>query len=384
MPEKCGLYIHFPFCEKKCRYCDFYSITDFKQKSQFINSLFDEIKLTLEHIPEKITVETIFFGGGTPSVFNVSDIEKLIDVLHKCFAIESSAEFTIECNPGTVDLEKLRNYLSLGINRLSIGVQSFNDDLLRFLGRIHDAEQAMMTIKDARRAGFENLSADLIFSIPGQTTELWEKDLAKITEFNIPHISCYNLSYEPGTPLYKDMLKKRIHPLGEDIEGELYLMTMDFLDSKNYFQYEISNFAFRGYECKHNLNYWQGVSYSGFGPSAHSFIKNKRSANFRSLNRYINSINKSRKPVEFTEELMESERRSEHIFLGLRSLGIDFNNFNKLFNLDLIEIITILFYDSINEYFIQQDGIISLTKQGKLVCDEICLKIISFIDNKMQ
>ncbi len=381
MRENTSLYIHFPFCTKKCRYCDFYSITDTKLKQQFIVPLLSEIDILSAGLPDIKNISTIFFGGGTPSLFDAKELDLIVEKIHRVYQVDQSAEFTVECNPGTIDRKKLKDYKDLGINRLSIGIQSFDDNTLRFLGRIHDSRQALESLKSSEAAGFENISADLMFSVPGHSIKQWKEDLDIISNFNIKHISTYNLTYEPLTPLYRDMRKGLFLPQDTSQEAELYLLAIDILEKFNFKQYEISNFAKTGYECSHNLNYWYGANYIGLGPSAHSFYNKNRTANVKNLKKYTESIQNRKLPHEFSEKLSIKNEMEETIFLGLRAKGINYYKFKSIFNVDLISRLKLIFGEDYRQIFSNDQKNIKLTKYGRLFCDEISLKIISFINS---
>jgi oxygen-independent coproporphyrinogen-3 oxidase len=388
-----SLYLHIPFCEHKCIYCDFYSIAPAESKEThaslvdgFLSALETEIQLRAEDKRFNESVETIFFGGGTPSLLHPSEIEKILNILASRFSIESNAEITLETNPGTVDKQKLKAFHSAGINRISMGIQSFYDDDLRFLTRIHTAAEAKQCVLDAYTAGFKNVSFDLIFSLPNQSLRRWESNLEQAIELQPTHISCYSLILEPGTPLFNMVQSKQVIPLDADSDAELYEFTIDFLTSHGFGQYEVSNFAKPAtpllsadragkpnFKCRHNINYWNHSNYLSFGPSAHSFWKNERWWNVSNIAAYIEQLNKRILPLSGGEHLSETKLMEEAIFLGLRSEGIDFEQFRMRFARDLsIE------NSSIISELIQQGrarmegGRFRLTAKGYLVCDEIC------------
>lgn len=384
MSKQISIYVHFPFCEQKCRYCDFYSITDETKKLDFIEQLCRELYLSQSKFGDYKNVNTIFFGGGTPSTFSARKLEKVINRIASYYNISECTEFTIECNPGTIDLEKLRDYKSLGINRLSLGVQSLNENTLRFLGRIHTANQSMEIIKIAQKAGFDNLSIDMIFSVPGQSINSYVSDLKYIVELDAPHISTYNLTYETGTPLHNDLINQKFKPQSQDDDAEFYLRTIDLLGNFGYEHYEISNFAKPGFSCKHNLNYWIGGSYLGFGPAAHSYFENTRTANIANLNKYLSYLKNNELPVDFVENLSYKDIIYEKILLGLRCEGVDNKEFINNYNINLFDIIKYFYNGNIEKYFLYKYDIIRLTKEGKLYCDEITSRIFSLLDDKIE
>jgi oxygen-independent coproporphyrinogen-3 oxidase len=302
-----GLYIHIPFCERKCSYCAFYSVVsrNREQQKQFFQSLEKE----LQNLPPDFSPETIFIGGGTPTAPDFQTLEKFLPSLGRF----SPQEFSCEVNPGTVDAAKLTLLKRSGVNRLSIGVQSFNSQCLETLGRIHTAEQAEAAFRLARAAGFENISLDLIFGVPGQTMEMLESDLDRALALDPEHIAIYNLMYEEGTPLTNLNPQK----LDEELEREMYDHIRARLKAAGFVHYESSNFAKPGFECRHNLLYWNGGEYLGLGPAAHSHWKGVRWANVSDLDDYC--ANGPRR--EFEEQLDPEAKERETLVMGLRQLA---------------------------------------------------------------
>ncbi len=329
-----SLYFHIPFCERKCPYCDFYSVVEsVDTQKRFVAALLREIELTAERFPgSDFQVVTIFFGGGTPTVLPISGTERIVQAIRKHFAVHPEAEWTLEANPGTVDRAKFAHYRSLGFNRLSLGVQSFHDPELRQLGRIHTAREAEQAIQKAREVGFENINVDLIFGLPGQTLESWKASLEKALSLHPEHISTYNLIYEPDTPFGTLLRAGKLTPLHESVEWGMYRETDAILQGVGFRHYEISNFARPGKECRHNRAYWQGKSYLGFGPSAHSFYANHRWWNARNLGAYMENLGKSRFPPGEEETLTPNQRRLERIFLSLRQAeGLELETYERSF-----------------------------------------------------
>ena len=293
MKQNSGIYIHIPFCSIKCMYCDFYSITDRSNDiPMFINFLIHEIELSKNKYEQEWRFDTIFIGGGTPSLLDPKYIDIILNSLNKTFDLSGVKEITMETNPGEAPLERLRGYKSLGINRLSIGFQSFDQTILKFLDRLHTPQDSINTFKNARKAGFDNINADLIFNIPNQSLDRWNDDIEKLIELDLDHISTYSLTVEEGTPLNREVKKGNIIMPNEEIDISMYLSGLEKLISKDYFQYEISNFSKRDRECLHNLHYWSLDPYLSFGPSAHSYNKKKRWWNIKSLDRYLKSSQK--------------------------------------------------------------------------------------------
>lgn len=349
----------------------------------FVASLEREIVRRAEEFSAPETVETIFFGGGTPSLLSAGQFEKIFSSIAKHFRIESNAEITCESNPGTVEQTKLSDFRSVGFNRVSFGVQSFFDDDLAFLTRIHSAEEAEKAVYNARRAGFENINIDLIFALPHQTPERWRENLRRAVALRPDHISAYALIVEENTPLATLVKNKLVAPLPDEDDAALYEITIDTLVAHGYRQYEVSNFAKPGFECRHNINYWNHANYLSFGPSAHSFWKDtpasgKRWWNVRSIQSYCDAIGKNELPVAGSETVSPQQFYDEEIFLGLRSTGIDVNRLRQLCGAAALESKGHLLDDLEREGLLfRQNGIISLTSRGYSVCDEIAGQLIT-------
>jgi oxygen-independent coproporphyrinogen-3 oxidase len=366
-----GIYLHIPFCNTKCIYCDFYSITDHSRKNEIIDCLIKEIEEKSLSLKDK-RFDTIFFGGGTPSLLSYNDFSRLFSSLYSNLSISDNSEITIEANPGTLQKNKLNDFKNLPINRLSFGVQSFIDSELKFLTRIHSAKQAITSIKTAQDKGFDNISLDLIFALPDQTIDNWQYSLDKAIELNTQHISAYSLIYEEGTVLFGMFKKKKVNKANEERERELFDFTMDYLRGNGFQQYEVSNYTKEGFECRHNLKYWNRNQYIGFGPSAASFIGNQRWVNTKDINEYIKRINSGRAAHDLFETIDEQTSVYEYIFLGLRSKGINLKNFSDIYNFD--------FENKYSEAcsFLLQNGLAEkinstfrLTSKGYALCDEI-------------
>ena len=367
---KAGLYIHIPFCKVKCVYCDFYSIT--KKEEQiplFTECLLKEID-SYKDYAEKWTFDTIFFGGGTPSLLPAKYLEQILQKLHDTFNTSKIKEITLEANPGEASLEHLKDIRKLGVNRLSMGFQSFDDKILKVLGRLHKSKDCFKTFKNARKAGFDNINTDMIFNIPDLSVENWKKDLNKLLELKPEHISAYSLTVEPSTKLFNLVKNGRLLMPLERIDIEQYLLTGDMLSKHGYNHYEISNYALKNKECKHNLHYWNLSPYLSFGPSAHSYNLSKRWWNYRSLDKYIDKISQNILPVEGKEKLDYRDKYNELILNGLRlSKGVSIqnakNHFNGKFN-DYIQSIQNK-WDCLK---VDEDTI-KITKNGSLFVDEI-------------
>ena len=326
-----GLYIHVPFCYAKCEYCDFYSITLLDQIEDFVEALLREIELRAADFRE-VTFTTVFFGGGTPSLLSAAQLRRIWEALQANFRIDPQGEFSIESNPGTLDQPKLQAFREAGFNRLSMGVQSFNPQELKFLGRIHSVAEVYNSFENARMAGFSNINIDLMTAFPGITRETFRHSLEAALALESEHISCYTLIFEPGTVFYKRMLRGELSPLGEDEEALYYELAAEVLAKHGYRQYEISNFARGDHVCRHNLIYWKHRPYLGLGPSAHSFWQNTRFGNKRSLSAYVRHLKKGELAEDFRETLSQDDLMFEYIFLSLRLReGLDLEDFQTRF-----------------------------------------------------
>ncbi|HIJ57111.1 MAG TPA: radical SAM family heme chaperone HemW [Deltaproteobacteria bacterium] len=330
-----GLYLHIPFCVKKCPYCDFFSTTDLSLKARFLDTLFKETALVQAG---DLSFDTIYLGGGTPSLYNPSEIGGLIDSIHRRFSIQPDTEITLEVNPGTVNRHRLEAYRKAGVNRINIGVQSFQQDQLEFLGRIHSNEEAVETIHAARQSGFINIGIDFIYGLPGQTASSLILDLKKAVSFDPEHLSCYLLTYEPGTRLTHSMNAGQFSPLSDEQTGNLLETTVAYLDANGYMQYEISNFAKSSeFISRHNRKYWDFTPYLGLGPSAHSFFPPERRWNHSSLPPYLADIENGKPPVAGREALTRQQQIMEAIYLGLRKTeGINTEKFERFFSSDFL------------------------------------------------
>lgn len=374
--KQTAIYIHIPFCDHKCIYCDFYSIINYDNLNNYLTAIKKEIELRGKDFSEDREIISIFFGGGTPSFMTPGYIGEIINSITKNFSVRYDAEITLETNPGTVSKQKLKDFLSVGINRLSIGIQSFNDNELKFLTRIHDSQTAIETVNSAAQSGFNNISVDLIFNLPDQSKKMWKKNLDISVSLPITHISAYSLILERGTILNKMVLDGKVQMQDSDHDAELYETTIELLTNNRFSQYEVSNFAKENYECIHNNAYWRYKDYLGFGTSAHSFINGKRWWNYSSLNFYLEKM-KNDNPVAGEEVLTNNQMHDEYIMLAMRSNGLDINDYenrfgsmwiNKVQN-DLTE------YQS-KGYLSIDDNFIKFTPKGYTLCDEIIGRLL--------
>lgn len=316
-----SVYVHIPYCKTKCNYCDFFSVCIDFHENEFVDALLKEIKLQDKYLKDKI--DTIYFGGGTPGLINNKSVNHIIKAIENVFAVNKNPEITIEVNPDDVSLNYLENLRNSGVNRLSIGIQSFNDNHLKFLGRRHNARQCKDAILNSRKAGFNNISIDLICGIPGLSFEQWKQTLREAVSFNVEHISVYILSVEENTPLWHDFHSGKFMLPDDEAIQQQFEYTSVFLQDSGYDHYEISNYAKQGRQSKHNSSYWNGTHYLGLGPSAHSYNGTSRQWNISDINQYIQTIHKQKLLCE-RETLSEIDNYNEYLITGLRtSQGID-------------------------------------------------------------
>lgn len=334
-----GLYIHIPFCISKCKYCDFNSYKlDLDEKRKYLNAIEKEMKFYKEEIRGK-EIDTIFIGGGTPSILNQNEIKFLFNNIKSNFKIKNDAEITMECNPGTLTLDKLNTMKECGVNRLSIGLQAVQNKHLEYIGRIHTYEEFQKNYYQAKEVGFENINIDLMYALPNQSKKDWMESLEKVVKLNPTHISAYSLILEENTELFNMYEKNEFKLLDEDTDIEMYEYTIKYLKSHGYNQYEISNYAKEGFECKHNILYWKCKNYVGLGASASGFLNEIRYNNFCELDKYEGIINSGKKPIEWKEKLSIKDKIEESIFLGLRmNEGIEFKHFHEKYNVNFREV----------------------------------------------
>lgn len=350
MDDSIGIYIHVPFCRSKCFYCDFnsYSGKD-RLAGPYFDALFSEIKERSRIIGER-TVRTIFIGGGTPSYVEPHYISELLELCSQCFKIDTGAEISMESNPGTLDIDKLKLYRKAGINRLSIGLQAWQDRLLSEIGRIHRIRQYVENFEAAAEAGFDNINTDLIFGLPAQSLEDWQETLENVVRLGkgsgLRHLSCYSLQIEDGTEFGRRLENGSLKPADDDLDRSMYRYAVDFLSDNGYKQYEISNFAEPGFECRHNLIYWKAREYAGFGVGAHSYLNKVRFSDPVDIMEYIswvntnvdiaNKHNVAWRPCGEVEYIGNSEAMSEYMILGLRlTEGVSSLEFNNRFGVTL-------------------------------------------------
>ena len=371
-----GIYIHIPFCRQKCYYCDFYKTLDTNQTEKFITTLIAEGVQRKKYLFNE-SIETIYFGGGTPSVLKEKELMQIIAFLHKEFHISTGAEITFEANPDDLDYSYLKNLYRAGINRLSIGIQSFQNDHLKTMNRRHNANQAIVSVKNAIKAGFENISVDLIYGLPDLTFEQWQTSLNEVFSLPVQHLSAYHLTYHEGTPFYTWLKKGKFKELMEKESIIQFKLLIESALKADFEQYEISNFAKNKLYSKHNMSYWNGNKYLGLGPSAHSFNGVSRQWNISHLENYLDAIKTNSSYFE-EEQLTENEKFNEYILTRIRTKwGVSINFIKKEFGTKKAThfIKNIEKYEK-SEFVIQQNGIFILSNDGLFISDEIMANLM--------
>jgi oxygen-independent coproporphyrinogen III oxidase len=373
-----SVYVHIPFCLSKCRYCGFNSVpvSDVTVLESYCGALVAEIMNNDTGIQSPLS-ETMYFGGGTPSILSLAQIGRILDALGRAARIGPSTELTIEANPETLTSAKLQGLRGLGFNRLSLGIQSFDDRLLRLMGRPHDSAQAATAYFLAREAGFANIGLDLIFALPGQTLQQWEADLDRAVALRPEHVSLYSLSYEKNSEFGILNSKGKIHPVSEDLETDMYLAAIAAMRAAGYGHYEVSNFAKAGFRSRHNLNYWRCGDYRGFGAGAHSHEGDKRWANRTVPADYIDASEAGRPLAGFEETLTRDQQLFEAVFLGLRMVeGIDIAAFGSQWGVSPLARLPEVWEDlERNGLLAVTEGNIRLTERGLLLSDSVLAKL---------
>ena len=378
-----GIYVHIPFCAQRCTYCDFYFVTTEKSHASFVEAVCTEIRLRASAYASRDPVGSIYFGGGTPSLLHPDDLGRIIETLNDSFDCSRVQETTVEVNPEDVTPDYLAALRSLGIDRLSIGIQSFFEDDLKMMNRVHDATQARTVVETARAGGFDNFSVDLIFGLPDQPPEYWSANLEIAASLQVPHISTYGLTIEDGTPLKNRIERGVLEPVSEEDMTDQFQFTMDYLRQRGFEHYEISSFAREGYRAIHNHRYWSHANYLGFGPSAHSFwwsgLPASRWANVRNLRRYQALLTQHVAPVDEKERLPIDTLADEYVMLRLRTAdGLDLEELESRYGVDLL-------LDRVDELaalessgFIRpiRNHTVRLTDLGKTVCDTVTARLL--------
>lgn len=371
-----GIYIHIPFCKQACHYCDFHFSTSLKNKEALVTCILTELDLRNHYLKDK-NIETIYFGGGTPSLLSEKETFQILEKIYKQYNVSKDVELTLECNPDDLSDEKLKELKRLEINRLSIGLQSFDDEELIWMNRAHNAKQSESSVKRAQDRGFENITIDLIYGSKFSNISNWKKTLDKAIALQVPHISSYNLTIEEKTKLGHDFKVKKEIAIDDEKSSEMFLEMIDRLEKSNFIHYEISNFAKEGFFSKHNSNYWKGEHYLGLGPSAHSFDGNSRQWNVANNNLYIKYIQEKSEAYFEKEILTETERYNEYILTSLRTIwGVDLNYLKTNFNSEFVKDFNSKISDYIKqETVVVKDTTYTLTEKGKLLADKIASEL---------
>ncbi len=381
-----GIYLHIPFCSQRCIYCDFYFVTTVKSHTSFVQALIAEIEFYADRYGKQEPVDTIYFGGGTPSQLNEDEIARILEAIYRGFDTSRVKETTFEMNPEDVDVDYLRGLRALGIDRLSVGIQSFFQDDLTFMNRSHTAEQAEAIVPLVREAGFENFTVDLIFGLPNQPEEYWAANLQKAIRLEVPHLSTYSLTIEERTVLHNQVQRGLVVPLDDDTMASRFQFTMDYLRENGYEHYEVSNFARPGFRSVHNASYWEHKNYLGFGPSAHSFWRGSlrspgalRWANVRNLRQYEALIAQRQLPLDMRDRLSFDTLANEYIMLRLRTRdGLDLQRLEAEYGVDLL-------FEKVDELaWLESEGYIEpvrndtirLTDRGVLLCDAVTARLM--------
>lgn len=367
-----GIYLHIPFCRRLCGYCDFYKVISLQKKSELLIAMQQEISLQKDYLQGKI-VETIYFGGGTPSVLAAKEIETLLQQIAKYHNISSSAEITLEANPDDLTPSYLKDLKKLKINRLSIGIQSFDDGVLQFMNRRHTAAEAVVSVKNAQQAGFENLSLDIIYGVPNTDKVYLKKNLQQLCDLQPQHISAYHLTVEEGTPFAHLKKRGKLQEIADENSEKQYALLTKFLQQNGYEQYEISNFAKNSIISRHNTSYWQQKPYLGIGPSAHSFNVDSRQWNVSGISKYINSIH-SRTTTYKKEILSETDRIHDYIMVRLRTKwGMEKDYIREHFGTEKLQKIQAIAQENA-QYFTETAKTISIKPKQFLLSDYLIAK----------
>ena len=371
MKEKCGLYIHVPFCKSKCVYCGFYSTVNQKDMDRYLSALAEEMALR-GPATEGGTFRTVYFGGGTPTLLQPAQLQGILDELHTRFHIDSDAEITIEANPEQLTPDYCKSLKSLGVNRLSIGIQSFQDDILQFLGRRHTAKEALQAVENAHNAGFDNISIDLIYGVNERGNELWKRELETAFSLPIKHFSAYALTVEENSLLYRRIQQHRDVEPDEDLASVQYIILSEMVDKSPFAQYEVSNFAIKGWESKHNSAYWDRTPYLSLGPAAHSFDGTHRSWNAPTLAAYFTQI-AACNPYYEQETLTDTDCYNEYLLLRLRTReGIDLQEMAQLFGHERTDSLLRHFETDVdNRHYLRTADRLHLTAEGLWFADGI-------------
>ncbi|WP_276498502.1 radical SAM family heme chaperone HemW [Pontibacter litorisediminis] len=372
-----GIYLHIPFCKQACHYCDFHFSTSMGHKAATIAAIARELELRQDYLQGQ-TVRTIYFGGGTPSLLTQQELELLLQTIKKLFIVSEDAEITLEANPDDLKPEKLRELRAAGINRLSIGLQSFHEPHLQLMNRAHNATESLQCVRDAQAAGFDNITVDLIYGIPAPGHATWLQDLQMLFSLNVQHVSCYALTIEPDTALGRWSKKGKFRPSEDDFTAQQFELLLEQMRLHGFVQYEISNFCQPGYESRHNSNYWRGVPYLGVGPSAHSFNGHSRQYNVANNRKYTAAIAEGNIPAE-VEELTPADQANDYLLTTLRTIwGCDLALLRNRYKYDVQASHTLYLQELQQKELASITGeVLYLTDKGKLLADQITLDLLA-------
>ncbi len=371
-----GIYIHIPFCKQACTYCDFHFSTSLQQKESLVKSILLEMDLRHSYLQDK-KIETIYFGGGTPSLLSEKETFLIMEKIYKTYSVSKDAEISFECNPDDLSDEKLKELKRLEVNRLSIGLQSFDNEELIWMNRAHNAKESEASVKRAQDRGFDNITIDLIYGSKFSNITNWKKTLDKAIALDVNHISSYNLTIEEKTKLGHDFKIKKEVAIDDEKSSEMFLEMIDRLEKNKFIHYEISNFGKEGFFSEHNSNYWKGKHYIGYGPSAHSFDGSSRQWNVSNNSLYIKQVSEKKEAYFEKEILTEKERFNEYVLTSMRTIwGIDLNYLKSNFNSDFVK----SFLNQVETYIKQESVLVkgsvyTLTEKGKLLADKIASEL---------
>ncbi|WP_460919299.1 radical SAM family heme chaperone HemW [Pontibacter brevis] len=370
-----GIYLHIPFCKQACHYCDFHFSTSMGLKEQTVQAIASELKLRQDYLQGQ-PVRTIYFGGGTPSLLNRQELQLLLATIKQLFIVSEDAEITLEANPDDLSPAKLQELRMAGVNRLSIGLQSFHAPHLQMMNRAHNATESLQCVKDAQAAGFDNITVDLIYGIPAPDHSIWHRDLETLFSLGVPHVSCYALTVEPDTALGRWSKKGKFKPAEDDYTAQQFEILLEQMARHGYVQYEISNFCLPGHESKHNSNYWRGVHYLGVGPSAHSFNGLSRQYNVAHNKKYVDAIAQGQVPFE-VEELTLADQANDYLLTSLRTVwGCDLRKISRDYGYDFRESNAAYLQELQDKDLAKiKEEVLYLTDKGKLLADQVTLEL---------
>ncbi|UOQ97837.1 radical SAM family heme chaperone HemW [Hymenobacter sp. 5317J-9] len=372
-----GLYLHIPFCKQACHYCDFHFSTSLGLKSQLVEAIVRELELRRDYLPTDTVLETVYFGGGTPSLLKAAELDQILSAIHRHFAVAPGAEITLEANPDDLSAAKLHELRQAGVNRLSIGLQSFYEPHLRLMNRAHTAEESTTAVRRAQDAGFENISIDLIYGVPAPGHHIWEADLANAFALDVPHVSAYALTIEPGTAFGHRLQKGTFRAAPDEFVATQFEMLLAAMRAHGYEQYEISNFCQPGRESRHNGNYWRGVPYLGLGPSAHSYDGRNRQFTLANNPQYVAAVLERGEVPVTLDELTATDRANEYLLTTLRTArGCDLAHLRTQLGFDVQAAHAAYLAElQANGWARIQNEVLTLTDAGKLLADHITLEL---------